>query len=474
MTHDFPVQVRFRHRRFCASGLLLALILALLSACSGQLPPFASATPTAANPGLGTGTVVPAPAVSAGDASLLRLPPAFRYEFTLRPVQADAPSTVVSGQYRDGAWSQTSRTGDGPGDELIVVPDPATGRLQSYTRASGDSGWTRWPGVTFDQAYGLASPFTALRLRPLASGSAVTGDASESGSTPEAAATPGEIKTQAVFSAEVVQRILTAGVLATATNQDTRAALEAQLASLLVPQTITYWTDSSDKVVKAAATLLSLGPDNEPVPWIEFTADYSGYADPAIAVAAPAGATDIADVAGVDAIAEQAADVQPGVNLRVRVFATAGVPASDSVVTAYATGKKTAAAEKLGPDAQFTLKPGTYDLLAHSGGAEQWLKGVVVTKGSLASNDVLFDFAQLVVSVVLNGAAPPADVVVYPAGEKTNFAGFLSANPASFHLPAGLYDVEAASQDGRARKRVAGVEVRAGLETALTIDLGQP
>ncbi len=91
----------------------------------------------------------------------------------------------------------------------------------------------------------------------------------------------------------------------------------------------------------------------------------------------------------------------------------------------------------------------------------------------MTSNDVLFDFAQLTVSVALNGAPVAVDVVAYPAGRQ-EFAGFVSENPAHFRLPAGTYDVEVAAQDGRARKRVPGVEVRAGLETTLALDLARP
>ncbi len=458
-----------RHlRQLSAPSFLLTLLLLALAACAGQLPPVVPATPTDQVPGPDTvGTVVPAP-TPAG--TVLALPSAFRYEVTLRPVQANAPSTVISGQYRDGAWAQTSRTGDQAGEELVVARDPATGRLRSYTRPAGESNWTRWPGVTFDAAYGLASPFTVLRLRPLATQSVKTEDSSVGGATPAA----GEVKTQALFSTEAVQRVLMAGVLATATAEDTRASLEQQLAALFVPQTVTYWTDAGGRVVRAAATLLSSGPDNQPVPWIEFTGTYSAYDDPAIVVAAPATATDITDVAGKDAVAEQAADVPAGVNLRVRVFASAGAPASDAVVTAYPAGKKTAVAEKLGADAQFTLKPGSYDILVRSGGSQQWLKGVTVAQGTVTSNDVLFDFAQLTVTVRLAGATPAVDVAVYPAGEKTDFVGVVSTNPAQFRLPVGEYDVEAATQDGRARKRIAGVVLRADLDTNLTIDLSQP
>ena len=346
--------------------------------------------------------------------------------------------------------------------------NPATNRLNSYTRAAGDADWTRWPGVTFEAAFGLASPFTVLRLWPLATHSAPADAAADP------AVQPGESKTQALFSTEIVQRVLTAGVLAIASDEDTRRALEEQTAPFIVPQTVTYRTDAGGKVLSAAATLLTLAPNNEAAPWVEFTATYSGYDDPAIVVAAPVGATDIAQVTGSDAIAEQASEVQPGVNLRVRVFAAAGEPATDAVVTAYPVGKKTAAGEKLGPDAQFTLPPGLYDLMVRSGGAQQWVKGVTVTKDTVASNDVLFDFAQLTVAVKLNGAAPAVDVVVYPTGETNSFAGFASDNPARFRLPVGTYDVEVATQDGAARKRIAGVEVRAGLETTLAMDLARP
>lgn len=446
------------------AGVLAAFVLMFLSACSGQLPPVVPGTPSLPHSAATASAGTLAPTAPAPDAALLDLPPAFRYEVTLRSVQAGADPTVITGQYRDGAWAQTSRTGGQPGEELIVVRDAATGRLNSYTRAAGDSDWTRWPGVTFDAAYGLASPFTVLRLLPLATRSAAPAG------TPVAS---GETQSQALFSTEVVQRLLTAGVDAAGPNDDARVALEQQIAPFFVPQTVTYALDPSGKVLRAAATLLSLGPDNQPAPWVELTAAYSAYDDPAIAVAAPTNAVDIADVAGKDAIAEQASEVRPGVTLRVRVFASPGVPATDSVVAVYAAGKKTATSQQPGPDAQFELKPGQYDVLVSSGGAQQWLKGVAVTQGALTSNDVLFDFAQLTVSVALNGAPVAVDVVAYPAGRQ-EFAGFVSENPAHFRLPAGTYDVEVAAQDGRARKRVPGVEVRAGLETTLALDLARP
>ncbi len=272
MVHRLLVRTAWVRRPAHFAGALAALALVFLSACSGQLPPVVPATPA-----LPPSAATLAPTATAPDAALLDLPPAFRYEVTLRPVQAGADPTVISGQYRDGAWAQTARTGGEPGEELIVVRDAATGRLNSYTRAAGDSDWTRWPGVTFEAAYGLASPFTVLRLRPLATRSAAPAG------TPVAS---GETQSQALFSTEVVQRLLTAGVDAAGPNDDARAALEQQIAPFFVPQTVTYALDPSGKVLRAAATLLSLGPDNQPAPWVELTAAYSAYDDPAIAVAA--------------------------------------------------------------------------------------------------------------------------------------------------------------------------------------------
>jgi hypothetical protein len=456
---------------------LAIAILALLAACSGQLPPVIppGPTPAADQTSQPPGAAEPA---SSPDAALLALPDAFRYQVVLRPAgQPDAAPTLISGQYRNGAWQQTSRTGtpgvDQVDEELIVARETLTDTLRSYTRAITDTAWTRWPGITFETAYGLASPFTPLRLRALATETA----------TPEAGAASdgptGTTKTQAFFSQDVIRRLMTAGVSAVAGDADSQGALATQIAGLFVPQTLTFWTDAQGRVVQAAGTLLTLGADNQPAPWLEMTASYSGYGDPAIAVVAPGDASDIDQLAAgapASRTASAASDSAPGagVTLRVRVFAQAGEPAGDAIVTVYAKGKKTVVDEKLGADAQFALKPGQYDVLIRAGGAEQWLKDVAVTAEAVASNDVLFDFAPLTVAVVRGGESPAVDVVVYPAGERVRFAGFASANPALFQLPAGRYDVEVATTDGSARKRVEGVEVRGGLESNLKIDLAQP
>ena len=94
----------------------------------------------------------------------------FRYEVKIRAPPrditdtgaADTAGTVISGQYRAGAWQQKARNGGAPGQETLVVSG------NTYTRPAGEAIWTRWQGVSFDDAYGLASPFTVLRLYSLA------------------------------------------------------------------------------------------------------------------------------------------------------------------------------------------------------------------------------------------------------------------------------------------------------------------
>jgi hypothetical protein len=461
-------------KRYFGKAALVVFALAVASlmlGCASQLP---RVIPPAGTPATAPDTTRQGPvaAPASSDSNLLALPASFRYRMVLHPaVQPDAPATLISGQYRDGTWQQTSRTGTGPEqvDEELVVARDQGGVLRSYTRAMTDTVWTRWPGVTFDASYGLASPFTVLRLRTLA-----TETASPEGDGSEPA---GTVKTQALFSPDTVRRLLVAGVGQIGADSESRAALEAQLAPFFMPQTLTFWNDAEGRIIQAAGTLLIQGPDGEPAPWLEMTAAYSDYGDAAIAVAAPKETRDIGEVAIADpgsvaAPAEAAAAA--GITLRIRVFATAGQPAADAIVTIYPMGKKNVVDEKIGADAQFALNPGQYEVLVRAGGAEQWLKDVTVTTDAVMSNDVLFDFAPLTVAVVLGGAAPNVDVVVYPAGERVRFAGFASANPARFLLPAGLYDVEAATTDGSARKRVEGVEVRGGLETTQTIDLAQP
>jgi hypothetical protein len=69
---------------------------------------------------------------------------------------------------------------------------------------------------------------------------------------------------------------------------------------------------------------------------------------------------------------------------------------------------------------------------------------------------------------------PAVDLVVYPAGEAPDLCRLCQREPAHFQLPAGVYDVAVGTQNGKFSKRVNGIEVRAGLETAQTVDLSQP
>ncbi len=454
---------------------IILLLLVVSTACIAQgVPP--PPLPTAAVPAIEaeatTDNSSGMPRLTGEEVALLALPAAFRYEVVLRnDPAAENTETVIGGQYRAGSWAQTSRREGAAIEELIVAPDPATGSSHSYTRVISDTAWTRWPGVSFDAAFGLASPFTLLRLYGLVEDS----DAVMSG--PDPADPPGTVRTQVGFPAGTVERLLKAGVAAVAPDPQARAALEAQVAAYFAPQTVTYWTagdDAARRVAQAAATLVSLGPDGEPTPWVEIVARYADYDGPSIAVAAPAEVVDIADVAGESLVAEQAAELAPGVNLRVRVFANAGALAGDSVVAVYKAGRKTLVDEKLGPDAQFTLAPGQYDVLVRVDSSDEKLEGIAISPEVLVSHDVLFDFGTLTISATVGDAAPAIDAVVYPSGERHNFAGYESTNPATFQLPAGVYDVEVGTQDGSFVASLTGIEVRAGLATMQVVELDRP
>jgi hypothetical protein len=153
---------------------------------------------------------------------LLALPDAFRYEVTVRPAgQPDEPATVITGQYRAGAWSQSSQRGEDAAEDLIVARDGRDGPLRSFTRPAGDATWTRWPGEDFDAGYGLASPLSVLRLCPLADQRA-PGEAA-----PLQGVADPVVKTQMLFSADTVQRRLRAGAFVVAADPEERSAIEA-------------------------------------------------------------------------------------------------------------------------------------------------------------------------------------------------------------------------------------------------------
>lgn len=419
-------------------------------------PPAPTSEPTAAAP---------------TDQKILALPAAFRYEVTVRPAGVpDEPATVVTGHYRAGAWSQSARRGEDVAEELIVASDGSGGPAQSYTRAAGETTWTRWPGEGFDAGYGLASPFSVLRLYPLADQRAQGEATSLEGVTDTI------VKEQAVFSADTIRRLLRAGAFSAAADPEERSALESQLAALFLPQTVTYWAGGAGRVYQAAATLLTEDTEGQPAPWLEVVWRFWGFDDPTIAVAAPAAFVDAGDSAPADqptAAASPEPPLDPRTNLRVRVFAVPGVPAEKATVTVYPAGKQKTLGSTTAVDAQFVLPAGTYDVKVAAGGGEQWLKDVAMVEGSVVSQDVVFDFGTLALTVVQNGATPQVDMVIYPAGQRQSFADYRSENPTAVQLAAGKYDVEVALPDYTGNKVVAGIEVRAGETVSQTINLDE-
>jgi hypothetical protein len=449
-----------------AAALLLCLLW--LTGCTVHPVSVPKLDPTAGPTAVSTGAPTARPPI---EQNPLALPAAFRYEVTVRPAgMPDEPATVITGQYRDGAWSQSAQRGENAAEDLIVARAEPGGPLWSYTRLAGETTWTRWPGEGFDAGYGLASPFSVLRLYPLADERA-PGEADPLQGVAETVT-----KSQAVFTADTVQRLLRAGAFAVAVDPEERNALDAQLTPLYVPQTVTYWAGAEGRVYQAAATLLTLDPDGEPAPWQEVVWRFWGYDNPAITVAAPAAYAD-ADESSPAAQSAAAPTpeiaLDPRTNLRVRVFALPGIPVQKVKVTVYPAGTKKALGSTDAQDAQFVLPAGTYDVLVAAGGAEQWLKGVAMVDGTVVSQDVVFDFGTLALTVLQNGAMPKVDMVIYPAGQRTSWADYRSENPTSVQLQAGKYDVEVALPDFTGSKVVTGIEVRSGEMISQTIDLGK-
>lgn len=448
--------------RFMRLVRFLPLLLGLsLVACQSQPTPAPTPAVTATvMPTAGpTPTATLLPEVEPG---LLALPAAFRYEMTLRPAsQPEEPYTVVVGQYREGAWSQSTRHGEDTPEELVIAP----GQPHSYTRAATDVVWTRWPGIGFDAAYGLASPFAVLRLYPLAD-EQVRGDADPVQGAPEAT-----VKVQAAFAPATVERLLKASAAAVASDAEERTALEGQLAALLVPQTMTYWVGDSGRVYRAAATLLTADEAGEPQPWMEVTWRFYDYDSPAISVSAPADFADVSELAVATVSAQADPALGATTTLRVRVFSNPGQPAENARVSVYPAGKRQVLDELSAADAQFVLAEGKYDVLVQAEKAEEWLKEVEVISGTVTSQDVLFAFGTLAVTVTQDGATPQVDIVIYPAGQRQTMADWLTENPAQVLLPAGKYDIEVALPDYTGSKIVADVEVQAGQVTEQTIDI---
>ncbi|PKO22392.1 MAG: hypothetical protein CVU38_09680 [Chloroflexi bacterium HGW-Chloroflexi-1] len=409
----------------------------------------------------------PAPEIS------LALPTAFHYEVKLRPVGAsDASITVITGQYRADAWSQAARVGiDGtakPGDTLAEESIVVAGA--SYTRPIGAATWTRWPGVGFDAAYGLTSPFTALRLYSVAEArTAAVLD-------PAPGAPEATFRIQTVVSAAGVAGLLVAGVAELAPDAESRAALEAQVAPLALQQTITYWVGEDGRIYRAAATLLATDESGQPAAWLEVIWRFWAYDDPGIAIAPPA---DFRDAPGPLTTSQPLPTAQPpetpgeGNNLIVRVFSSPGVPADNLAVTVYPAGEARQPVDwRSESEARFKLPPGSYDVLVQMDYAQEWLRRIEVTAGEVIVRDVVFDFGTLVISVSQGGVAISVDIVTYPAGDRQNWVDWRSDNPATIRLRAGTYDVEIAYADYTARQTVTGLVVRAGEVVERVVEVG--
>jgi hypothetical protein len=395
---------------------------------------------------------------------LLALPEAFHYEVTLRPVgSAAGAATVITGQYRGGAWAQSARTADGPAEESVAVEG------STYTRPADKSGWTRWPGIGFDAAYGLASPFAVLRFFPLA-------DEKARGALAQAPGAPvPTFRQQTAISAATVKRLLSAGIAASAPDAATRAALETQVTPLVVGQTITYWVGEDGRIYRAAATLLAADAAGQPAPWLEAIWRFWGYDDPAIAIVAPA---DVRNATGPAATGQSAptAAAQPAVtteaNLIVRVFASPGVPAQELAVTVYLAGENNRPLDwRVGAEAAFILPPGRYDVLVQMDYAEEWLRRVEITAGQVVERDVTFDFGTVKLTVTQAGRPIAAEIVTYPTGDRQNWVDWRSDNPATIRLRAGVYDVEIAYNDYKARQTVTGLVVRPGEVVEWTVEV---
>lgn len=504
MTHRSPIAARWPPNgdlRPSARGrknplLSLAAFLALLALLGGQIGctapsgiPDRGPTPLPSAPLAGDLTPIVAPALpTTGPATStpqpLRpadlagmLPEAFLYEVKLRPAgSSPAPEALIVGRYRAGAWQQEEsnnpptgtsdvddRTATGPTQESIVV-DGVT-----YTRPAGERIWTRWPGMGFDAAYGLTSPFTVLRLYNLADEIA-RGGLSQAPGAPEAT-----FRVQAAFSAETIARLLEAGAAALAADEQTRAALTAQVAPLATPQTITYWVGEDGRIYRAAATILAADTQGQPAPWLEAVWRFWAYDDPRIAIAAP---TEYREAPGPDVTGEPLPTALPqpplaeGVNLAVRVFQSPGVPAQDLSVAVYPAGRTGQPLDwRSQADAQFTLPPGRYDVLVQMDYAQEWLRGITVKAGQLLNREVVFDFGTLELTVLRDGKAVPVDIVTYPAGNRQNWVDWRSDNPTTIRLRAGTYDVEIAYADYTATETVKGLVVRAGETTKKVVEL---
>jgi hypothetical protein len=424
----------------------------------------ATATPEA----LATPAPIAAPTRPA--LTLPALPDAFQFEVLLRPANAPSgPDTEIRGVYRSGTWQQSAHTRTSNGDSSAPAQEMVAFNGVTYTRPAGDPDWVRWPGSSFDAAYGMTSPFTALRLYAVA-------DQKARG---EAATLPGVtepvFRLQAAISGSTVKRLLQAGAAALVADPEERATMVEQLAPLAVPQTITYWVTEKGRIYQATATLVTAGSDGQPAPWMQITWRFSGYDDPSIAVTAPMRYRDAPGPNAADQSQPTAAPapaLATDANLAVNVFASPGVAADNLAVTVYPAGDTRQPIDwRNDAKAQFALPPGRYDVLVQTNYAQEWLRGLEVTAGTRLNRDVTFDFGTLNITVQRDGKPVTADIVTYPAGNRQNWLDWRSDNPATIPLRAGMYDLEIAYDDYRGHQTVTGLQVKAGESTAQTINV---
>ena len=398
------------------------------------------------------------------------LPAAFQYQVDIKP--ANAPSgedTRINGQYRAGAWQQSAQTraqstSTQPAQDMVAISGT------TYTRPGGAPVWTRWPGISFDAAYGLTSPFTVLRLFPVADRK-VRGPAAQIPGAPAPT-----YRTQTEVSAATLRQLLEAGAATVAPDAATRATLMQQVAPLAITQTITYWATDAGQVYRAAATLVSADGSGQATPWMQVTWLFWSYLATGQPIAAPA---QYQDAPSPEASARALPTSTPrtgagNASLQVRVFASPGTPAEDLAVTIYPAGDNRQPLDwRNQADAQFVLPPGRYDVLIQMDYAQQWLHDVEVGANAPVSRDVTFDFGTLSLTVLRGGNTIPVDIVTYPAGNHKSWVDWRSENPATVSLRAGLYDVEIAYDNYKGHRMVTNLRVNAGQITSQVIDLPQ-
>jgi hypothetical protein len=408
----------------------------------------------------------------ADTSTALTLPESFHYAVDIGSADAsdDAVVTHITGIFdRNGDWSQSTRLGDPSSDQTSAVEESVVVGGTSYTRPEGETAWTRWPNLGFDESYGLVSPFTALRLYTLA-------DQRTDRVPSLIAGAPGQTyKVEASISAATVKKLLSAGIAEIAADEETRSALEAQVAPLAIEQRITYWVGEDGRVYRAAATLQAADQSGKPAPWLAAEWRFWGYGDPAIAVRAPSDFQHASTSGPADQIAGMTATPVSGAagKLVVNVFSAPGVPAQKLGVTVYPSGMSGQPLDwQTEPQAEFSLPPGTYDVLVQMDYAQEWLRGLPVAVGETTARDVVFDFGTLELAALRDGAPVPVEMVIYPAGDRQNWVDWRSENPATVSLRAGEYDVEivAPGQNG-IRRMLEGVVIRAGETKKETVEL---